>query len=165
MASSEAESPGQDRHPRASGSLLRISADLKNLAAVRRFIRDGAGSLERDEDAFQALTQAVDESLTNIVVHGYRGQPGFIEIELSRAGDSLVVCLRDQAPPFDPTAVPSPDVTVPLEKRPPGGLGVHLTRRLADRISYRPTPQGGNELTLEKRVFKPPRGKGSGSPT
>ena len=146
--------PGAGIAMRAEAT-LRISADLGNLAAIRQFIREKAATFQDDDNDLEPILQAVDESVTNVVVHGYRGQPGAIEIEVRLAENSLAIRLRDQAPPFDPTAVPSPDVTSPLEKRPVGGLGVYLTRRLVDEMIYRPMPQGGNELTLVKRIVKP----------
>jgi serine/threonine-protein kinase RsbW len=139
---------------------LRISADLGNLDAVRRFVRENAAGLRQNQDAIQALIQAVDESVTNIIVHGYRGQPGSIEITLEQTGGCLVIRLRDQAAPFDPTAVPSPDVMSPLEQRPLGGLGIHLARHLVDEMTYRQVPEGGNELTLVKRISEPRAGEG-----
>jgi len=60
--------------------------------------------------------------------------------------------LRDHAPGFDPTRVPPPDLTQPLEEREPGGLGVFLTRHMVDEMRYRALPGGGNELTLIKRA-------------
>jgi serine/threonine-protein kinase RsbW len=139
---------------------LRISADLGNLEAVRRFVSENAAGLRQDEAGLQALIQAVDESVTNIIVHGYRGQPGSIEITLEETGECLVIRLRDQAAPFDPTAAPSPDVTSPLEQRPLGGLGIHLTRHMVDELAYCPGPEGGNELTLVKRISRPRAGDG-----
>lgn len=62
-----------------------------------------------------------------------------------------MVCCRDQAPLFDPTNAPEPDMSLPLDLRPLGGLGVFLIRQYMDEMSYRVTPQGGNELTLVKR--------------
>jgi serine/threonine-protein kinase RsbW len=94
---------------------------------------------------------AVDEAATNIILHGYQGQEGIIEIEVEQEGDALVVRLRDEAVPFDPTSVPLPDLTVPLEQRAPGGLGIYLIRQVMDEVAYRITSQGGNELTLVKR--------------
>ncbi len=132
-------------------AFLRISADVGDLDAVRRFVRENAG-LPDDQDALHAMVRAVDECVCNIIVHGYRGRPGSIEIALWQSQGSLVVRLRDQALPFDPTAVPSPDVTSPLEQRPLGGLGIHLARHLVDEMTYRQQPEGGNELTLVKRI-------------
>jgi serine/threonine-protein kinase RsbW len=95
---------------------------------------------------------AVDEAATNIIVHGYRGQPGAIEIDVEKQDSSLAVSLRDQAPPFDPTSVPVPDLSLPLDQRPFGGMGVHLIRQSMDEVIYRVPPQGGNELILVRKT-------------
>jgi len=131
---------------------IRVVAELPNLAVIRRFVEETATALKADRDAIDDMIQAVDESATNIIVHGYRDQPGHIEIEVIQEGNVLVVRLRDQAPLFDPTRAPPSDVTLPLERRPFGGLGIHLTRRFTDSVTYRITSEGGNELTLRKKV-------------
>ncbi len=130
-------------------SVLRVPAEVSQLAVVRAFIRDHAAGAGADEEAIDDLVTAVDESLTNIIVHGYRGRAGTVEVAIDADGSALVVQLRDDAPAFDPTAAPVPDMTLPLERRAPGGLGIHLTRELTDSVSYRRTANG-NELTLSK---------------
>jgi len=85
-------------------SSLRIAAELKNLSIIRRFVRETTTALGADPDAISDVVLAVDEAATNSIVHGYQGQPGIIEIKVRRMGDSLVVCLRDQATSFDPAA-------------------------------------------------------------
>jgi serine/threonine-protein kinase RsbW len=130
----------------------RFGADLKSLAAIRQFIQEASAPLRPDTAALWDLILAVDETTTNIVLHGYRGGQGEIEVEVRPQGDALVVCLRDEAPPFDPTLLPAPDVTLPLDERPVGGLGIYLARQMTDHISYRRTPRGGNELTLVKKA-------------
>jgi serine/threonine-protein kinase RsbW len=137
------------------GSLLRISAELKNLATIRQFVEETALALRVDSKAIPDIVQAVDEAATNIVVHGYFGQPGDIEIEIRPENNSLVVALRDQARSFDPTTVPPPDLTLPLEERPFGGMGVFLIRHFMDEINYRVPAQGGNELVLVKNAVVP----------
>jgi hypothetical protein len=42
-------------------------------------------------------------------------------------------------------------MTLPLEKRPPGGLGIHLIRQTIDSLFHRVTASGGNQLILIKR--------------
>ena len=78
------------------------------------------------------------------------GAPGIIEIGVGREGDALMIRVCDQARPFDPHGVPPPDLDLPLEERPLGGLGVYMIRQLMDEMIYRAPPQGGNELTLVK---------------
>jgi serine/threonine-protein kinase RsbW len=135
-----------------TGCSLRFAAELKNLAAIRDFVRESAAVLDVAPAIISDLLLAVDEAATNVIIHGYRGQQGTIEIEVKREAADIVVHVRDNAPPFDPTNVPSPDLTRPLEERPPGGLGIYLIRQYMDEVIYRLMPQGGNELTLKKRI-------------
>ena len=95
------------------------------------------------------LVLAVDEAATNIVMHGYKAGPGpaaVIEVEVVYRDPGLSVYLRDQAPPFDPTATPVVDELPPLTERGPGGLGIFLIRKTMDEFRYRRTPDGWNEL-------------------
>ena len=50
---------------------------------------------------------------------------------------------------IDPSAAPEPDRAAPLEARDPGGLGIHLIRRMMDDVAYRRVA-GENRLRLEK---------------
>ena len=130
---------------------LSITTGLQNLAKLRRFVKRTAAALEVDPEAIGEIQLAVDEAATNIILHGYQGQPGQIEVEIRRIGADITICLRDSAPPFDPITVPQPNLTLPLHKRSPGGMGVHLMRQVMDEIHHRVTANGGNELTLIKR--------------
>ena len=138
---------------------LRVAADVGQLAAIRAFVEQQAQALGADPETIYDLILAVNEVATNIIVHGYRRQPGTIEIALRRRGDTIEIRLRDQARLFDPTRVPAPDLTLPLHTRPIGGMGVHVTRQIMDAMRYRVTPEGGNELTLVKRAIALGRGK------
>jgi len=142
-----------------TSSSLRIAAELKNLAEIRHFVQETATTLGVDPAMIPNVILPVDEAVSNIIAHGYQGQGGNIEIEVSREGDDLVIRLRDEAAPFDPTSVPPPNLTMPLEQRAVGGLGIHLIRQIMDEMTHRVTPQGGNELTLVKKEI------GRGRPT
>jgi serine/threonine-protein kinase RsbW len=128
---------------------LAVPAAVDELAGVRAFVRESSARLGAEPAVIGDVVQAVDECLTNAIIHGYRGREGSVEVELERSGANLVVRLKDQAPPFDPTKTPGPDLSLPLERRPPGGMGVYLARELMDEMTYRQTDEG-NELTLVK---------------
>jgi len=88
--------------------------------------------------------------VTNVIVHGYRGTPGTIELTAELVDDDIVVTIEDRAPTFDPTTVSEPDLTIPPLQRKPGGMGVYLMRLAMDRIEHRARPGGGNILTLTR---------------
>ena len=129
---------------------LTIDADLGRLAEVRRFLRDNAPGLGADEAMVRDLVQAVDEWVTNVIVHGYRGKRGPIEIELERSRFEIEVHIRDAAPAFDPSTAPAFDKDLPLERRPTGKMGIHLIRELSDRFERTESADGGNEVTICK---------------
>jgi serine/threonine-protein kinase RsbW len=130
---------------------LHTIAEVKNLASIRDFVESAATALGFDAALIPNTQLAVDEAATNIMLHGYQGRGGSLELEVERRGSDLVVCLRDEAAPFDPTTIPTPDLTLPLAQRSPGGLGVHLMRQTMDELLHRVTATGGNELIMIKR--------------
>ena len=122
-----------------------FDAQTGNLDAIRDFVMTAAEASDFPREAAAGMIQAVDEAVTNIIVHGYRGIPGIIEVEVMVDEDALAVRLRDDAPAFDPTSVAPLDLDLPVHMRSPGGLGVYLMRQFADRISYRHTETGQND--------------------
>lgn len=94
---------------------------------------------------------AVNEAVTNILLHGYKGRSGELRIEVRRQGNELQVCLEDEAPLFDPTTAPEPDVGLPLERRPLGGVGIKMMREFTDELRYEASASGGNRLVLSRR--------------
>ena len=140
----------------APPATLRIEADLARLKDVRRFVRDTAPGLGADEAAVRDLVQAVDEWVTNVVVHGYEGRGGPVEVELARSGDEIVARVRDAAPAFDPGTAPAFDPDLPLERRPAGKMGIHLIRALCDRFEHRVPASGGNENAIVRSTRTTP---------
>jgi len=137
-----------------TGYSLCLAAELENLAVMRNFVQKSAMALGVDPAVVSDLVLAADEAVTNVIVHGYQGRRGIIEIEVEREAMDVLVHVRDDAPPFEPSSVPSPDLARPLEERSPGGLGIYLIRQYVDEVIHRITPQGGNELILKTRGRK-----------
>jgi len=133
---------------------LSVPAKLSHLADILQFIRASVTPFCSDDDFLYDLILAVEEAVTNIVLHGYQELSGNINIQVQTKHNSVEIILRDDAPAFDPTCAPAPRLNLPLADRPLGGLGIHLMRLHADRMTYRRTKAGQNELRLVK--FYPP---------
>lgn len=129
---------------------LHVEASLDELAGIRAHIRSAAETFGVDPAAVGGLVQAVDEWVTNVIVHGYQGAAGQVHIHVQRDGNDIVIRIRDSAPVFDPATAPAFDPDLPLERRPLGGLGIALIRELCTVFDHRALPDGGNEVTLRR---------------
>lgn len=130
---------------------LRYStATVRDLNDIREFLESAVLTLGGESDNAGDLVLAVNEAVTNILLHGYEERPGAVIVCVEANESNLLVRLIDDAPHFDPTAVPPPDINLPLEDRPLGGLGVHMMRQLTDELIYHVTDEGKNELIFVK---------------
>jgi len=126
------------------------TAQVRDLNDMREFLEQAVLVLGGSDDDAGDLVLAVNEAVTNVLLHGYGSRPGPVILCVEVETDDLRVILTDNAPPFDPTRVPPPDIFLPLEDRPLGGLGVHMMRQLTDELVYRALADG-NELAFVKR--------------
>ena len=137
--------------------VLRISSAVDRLADVRAFVRGAVATFGGSKRVADDLVQAVDEATCNVMVHGYGGAPGEIEIEAALRDGKIEIQLLDRAPEFDPTTAPAHDASKPPVSRRPGGMGVgiHLLRTMTDEVRHHVRPDGGNELTLVRSIDDP----------
>jgi anti-sigma regulatory factor (Ser/Thr protein kinase) len=97
------------------------------------------------------LVLALEEAVANLMNHAFDGvtPPHLISLRLDISNAAVVAEITDNGRAFDPTAVPEPDLSLPLEQRDPGGLGILLMREMMDRVVYCRS-SGNNILRLEK---------------
>lgn len=127
--------------PAVAASLPSFQAALDQVCA-----RTGIAAAIRND-----LQVVLDEVCSNIFRHAYAGAaPGALRLIVRRLPDAIELTFIDQGRAFDPLSVPPPDLTLSLEDRPLGGLGLHLIRQMTDRQSWRHTPAEGNRLSLTK---------------
>lgn len=109
----------------------------------------GAREAELPELQMRQLELLIEEIIVNIWRYSYpQSAPGAVTVSYSvpKPGE-LCVEVGDQGIAFDPLMVPAPDLTLDLEQRPVGGLGIFLLKSFAGSLSYR-REQGWNRLTF-----------------
>lgn len=109
---------------------------VDSLAEIFAFAEDYFAREQLDAADLFPVKFSLEELFTNMVKYNPNGPPE-VGIGMERAGDALEIVLTDdEAVPFDPSASPDPGVDRPLEERDPGGLGIHLVKKLMDGIEY-----------------------------
>ncbi|MEN9678715.1 MAG: anti-sigma regulatory factor [Verrucomicrobiota bacterium] len=93
---------------------------------------------------------AIEELLTNCIKYGYDDAAEHtIAIELQLFEKELKITVIDDGHLFNPLEVAPPDISLPLDERPVGGLGLLLLRKMSDRMEYCRS-QDKNWVTLWK---------------
>lgn len=122
-----------------------IYANLQNLFA---FVEQALADLKVPESQRGKLMMALDEVLTNVVLYAYpKERVGKVSVCIRRDDNAITAEIVDCGQPFDPTAYPEPDISLPIEERPIGGLGIHMVRNLVTGLKYS-REAGANHLIL-----------------
>ncbi|MFZ1946812.1 MAG: ATP-binding protein [bacterium] len=125
--------------------------EVAALDSVFDLISDFVTAHQIDDGAAFAVRLAVEELFVNMVRYN-PGNPNAIRVELSKVGGRIVVTMTDSGVErFDLTKVPAYDGSLSLEARRPGGLGIHLAKKLMDRVEYA-YQDGQSTITLTKRL-------------
>ena len=79
----------------------------------------------------------VDELITNIIAHAYNDdQEHAVLLDCKVSDNTIVLELRDDGVPFDPTKQTRPNTGLGVDDRDIGGLGIHLVMTLMDKVEY-----------------------------
>ncbi len=108
------------------------------LARVGRLIEAFGEAHALSPDLIFKVNLALDEVITNIVLHAYDDQAEHgIGVGLDLKTDALTITVEDDGRAFDPLSVAPPDLDLSAESRDVGGLGLHIVRSIMDGVEYR----------------------------
>ena len=131
---------------------LVLSNDIRQIPELAAFVEALAEELSLNPAEAMSLNLALEEAVTNVMMYAYpAGVTGQVELDVDALPGRLVFELSDSGVPFDPTAAPDADISLGVEERPIGGLGIFLVRQIMDSVEY--ARRGGkNILTLKKKL-------------
>ena len=104
--------------------------------------------------ARSAMDLALEEHLTNVLSYGYEpGAQRTVTVRIGTDNTWLWAEVKDDGIAYNPLTRPPVDVSIPLEEKPIGGLGVHLIRQFMDELDYARESEH-NVLRLRKRLHE-----------
>ena len=132
-----------------SGTARTFSRRIGALGEVFDFLDESLRGRVVGERSRFILQLALEELFTNMVKYN-SGSSHRITVRVTADDEQIRVDIVDpDTDPFDPAQLPAVDTGRPIRERKQGGLGLHLTRSMADGLEYH---YEGREMTVS--VFK-----------
>ena len=135
-------------------STLRITNDMKESVKLTPFVDDMANALSLSDEAKDSVNLALEEALVNVILYAYpEGAKGPITLtaRADAARTHIRFELRDGGKAYNPLLNEMPDLTLGIEERPIGGLGIFLIRKMMDELAY-DRLGGENVLIMRKNL-------------
>lgn len=131
---------------------LTLRSRLEDLGTVFPWVDQLGEAFGIPAKTLFAMNLCLEEALSNVVRHGYRGDPEqTIRVEFERHGEGEVAfVVEDSAPhfrPFDPAVPPEQAAPAALEDIVAGGNGIRLMRKFASSVEWEPL-EHGNRLRI-----------------
>ena len=130
---------------------LTVDATVENIPVVTEFVEEKLAMFDCPMKAQFQINIAIDELFSNIAYYAYNPEtgPATVRVEVLDDPLSAVITFIDHGVPYDPLAKDDPDITLALEDRDIGGLGIFMTKKTMDAVEYE-YKDGQNILTIKK---------------
>ena len=128
-------------------------ADTAALDDVLAFAEAALEQADCPHKTVMPLTVALEEVFVNIAHYAYPNGSGTVQLAIEHDPEAHTVTFRltDSGIPFDPLSHQDPDLSLPAEERPIGGLGIYMMKKTMDRVRYE-YRSGQNILTMTKKI-------------
>lgn len=132
---------------------LEIDALIENLPQVEAFVEERLEAAACPMPLMMKISIAVEEVFVNIAHYAYGDSVGkaIIRMEILPDPTAAVITFIDSGVPYNPLKKVDPDVTLSAEERQIGGLGIFITKKTMDEVTYA-YQDGKNILTLKKCI-------------
>lgn len=135
-----------------NGKEIIIDAKLESLYEVMDLVHNALEEKNVTEDVRQTVYFGLEEMLVNIANYAYPDGNGKVRVVVCFPEEYFIrLDLWDNGVPFDPTKKADPDVSIPLKQRKIGGLGIYVTKKIMDEMSYEHV-DGANHTILIKDI-------------
>jgi anti-sigma regulatory factor (Ser/Thr protein kinase) len=130
-----------------------FTAKKETLPEVMAFTEECLESFDCPMKSSMAICVAVEEIFVNIASYAYPNGDGNASLSFGFDENErlMTLVIKDSGVPFNPLERAEPDITLSADEREIGGLGIFITKKTMDAVSYA-YENGENILTMTKKI-------------
>ena len=129
---------------------IRIKNNLDEIAILANFVEELCSELALPAEVTMNINLALEEAVANVIMYPSEEEHEIL-LKVSDTNEQLIFLLTDKGLSFDPTQVAEVDLTLPIEERPIGGLGIFLIRSIMNEVTYQRL-DNENQLIMKKNI-------------
>ncbi|MGN0319593.1 MAG: ATP-binding protein [Lachnospira sp.] len=133
---------------------IRVDALVDNISVITQFVDEELESWECPLKVQMQIDIAIDEIISNIAYYAYNEDAGLtgntddgkkdvlVQIDINNVNDipdktkKIVITFIDKGIPYNPLTKKDPDITLSVEERGIGGLGIFMVKKSMDDMLY-----------------------------
>jgi anti-sigma regulatory factor (Ser/Thr protein kinase) len=129
-----------------------LDNDLSELKTLNKHLSAFGRNIGLQELSISELNICLDELFTNIVLYGFNDDLKHkIKFTMTVDNNILTATIEDDGVPFNPLKKKEVDLPTNVDDAEIGGLGIHITKKLVDKISYK-RKRGINRVIVRKNI-------------
>lgn len=128
---------------------LTVKAKIENYELCAAFIEEQLEAKGFGMKSMLKVITACEEIIVNVMNYAYGDREGDLEIAFYDGNDYITITFVDNGAPFNPFEQPEIDVSLALDEREVGGLGILMVKKMMDDVHY-DYINNQNRLTIKK---------------
>ena len=141
----------KNKHNSTCKTIYKAPASQENYKKFYQWLHKICENWQISEELTNKLDMCGEEIYANIAFYAYPQTQGDIRVSVQKEDNRIVLKFEDDGIPYNPLEKPDPDIDLPPEQRPLGGLGIFMVKEMADDIEYQ-YENNSNILTLKFNI-------------
>ncbi len=129
--------------------IIELEAVFDNFEKFMDFIETNLTSEGVANNKITEILTASEEIIINVINYAYPDKKGPLEITIENKTNCNSITFTDHGNKFNPLEKPDPDITLSLDEREIGGLGILMVKKLMDEVYYE-FINNKNQLIIKK---------------
>ena len=116
---------------------LELKASIENFSQLSNQWHDIAASWSLNNTLINKIDVCIEEIYVNIASYAYGNKEGTAKISFDKKDNEITLKFEDEGIYYNPLQKEDPDITLSLEERQIGGLGIFMVKKISKDIQYK----------------------------
>ena len=115
---------------------IKLTATTENYPVLSKWLNETIGLWNLSNNLLNKIDVCAEEVFVNISSYAYGNNTGIAQISANKNDNEIILVFEDEGAEYNPLQKEDPDITLTVEERPIGGLGIFMVKQMAKNVEY-----------------------------